>query len=166
MTSNLHFLSFVVFSCCRSRVIVLLMAIIQLLQEPLESRALVELGRMLRQPQWRWHCASARCRCDAEGHAWRPEKKKRRHNDTAGGMLYCIEFQGLILKVFKLSQKVLWTPWALGTMYVCIPSVYCIDVILLSVAWPFLLGLFLGLDPDGFKESIPHIVLLASSSKI
>ena len=56
------------------------MAIIQLLQEPLESRGLelVELGRMLRQPQWRWHCAIAPCRCDAEGHAWRPKKARLR----------------------------------------------------------------------------------------
>lgn len=103
------------------------MAIIQLLQEPLESRGLelVELGRMLRQPQWRWHCASAPGRCDAEGHAWRPKKKP--DYDAARGILYCIHFQGLILKVFKVSQKVLWPPRALGTMYVyiCDSVIFC-----------------------------------------
>ena len=47
--------------------------------------------------------------------------------DAARGILYCIHFQGLILKVFKVSQKVLWPPRALGTMYVyiCDSVIFC-----------------------------------------
>ena len=53
--------------------------------------------------------------------------RKKPDYDAARGILYCIHFQGLILKVFKVSQKVLWPPRALGTMYVyiCDSVIFC-----------------------------------------